>query len=133
MERPARCSLASGFTTARRKRRGQAAAVTVGKREDFVIGGANSIRRFKEHRYFIRNDSPLPIFQVLLYAGPADDRSREWQEVLSPGDQASFVMPTSDFMAFAKFVDSAGVAWKRDASGNLTEIKSNDGVPWSAD
>jgi YD repeat-containing protein len=42
-------------------------------------------------------------------------------------------MSTSDFMAFAKFVDSAGVAWKRDGSGKLTEIKNNDGRPWTMD
>jgi hypothetical protein len=83
--------------------------------------------------YFIRNDSPLAIYHVLLYAGPVEKRKTDVRAVLAPGEEAYFKTGSSEFMAFAKFVDSAGVAWKRDASGSLTEIKNNDGMPWPMD
>ncbi|BCW78295.1 hypothetical protein [Arthrobacter sp. NicSoilC5] len=83
--------------------------------------------------YFVSNNSPLPVYNVLLYAGPVDSRRKEVRAVLAPTEEASFKMSTSDFMPFVKFVDSAGVAWKRDGSGKLTELKSGDSFPWTMD
>ncbi|MGO4860033.1 hypothetical protein [Arthrobacter sp. 2MCAF14] len=115
------------------QRRRQAAAVTVGHRQDKNVMSGPIPRPYVQNRYFIRNDSQLPIYRVLLYAGPPDERKHDIREVLAPGDEASFLMPSTDFPAIAKFVDSAGTAWQRNGSGRLTEITHNLGQPWPMD
>ncbi|MDQ0672973.1 hypothetical protein QFZ36_000534 [Pseudarthrobacter siccitolerans] len=75
----------------------------------------------------------MAIYDVLLYAGPVEARRKDIRQVLAPGEEALFKMASSDFMAFAKFVDSSGVAWKRDGAGRITEIKSGESFPWTMD
>ncbi|RAM37235.1 hypothetical protein [Arthrobacter globiformis] len=110
--------------------RSQASAVTVGcvRTVNFDEIGDRSVN----YRYFIQNNSPLAIYNVLLYAGPHDLRTSSRQEVLVPGGEIEFHRSTSDFMAFAKFVDSAGVCWKRHGDGTLIEIQPVNG-PWLTD
>lgn len=115
----------------RDQHRAQAAAITVGvrtEREYLDMGGTRTW-----YRYFVRNDSLLPIYHVRLYFGPVEKRRKIDREVIAPGDEVTHDSQSSDFMAFGKFVDSSGVAWKRDGSGKLTEIKNNDGQPWAMD
>lgn len=111
--------------------RTQAAAISVGIR---------TIREYSDigerkiwYQYFVRNDSLLPIYHVRLYFGPVEERRKTDREVIPPGDEVTHDSQNSDFMAFGKFVDSPGVAWKRDGSGKLIEIKNNDGQPWTMD
>ncbi|MET3348997.1 UNVERIFIED_ORG: hypothetical protein ABID57_000666 [Arthrobacter sp. UYEF1] len=124
-----------GAVTLRRqvndKHRQQAAAITVGNR---IWKEQTDIGELKRGvLYFIRNNSTLPIYNVLLYAGPVEARRKDIRQVLAPGEEASFKMASSDFMAFAKFIDSSGVAWKRDGAGRIAEIKTGESFPWTLD
>lgn len=112
------------------KHRAQASAVTVGRRPwkelDPDIGELKS-----GTEYFISNNSPLPIYYVLLYKGSRETRRKEERPVLAPGEELSFKSSSStDALAFAKFVDSAGFGWSRNGSGALTQEKSKDFLPW---
>lgn len=121
------------FRQERDQRRAQAAAVTVGHRTEDRISGSAIPREYHQHFAFIRNDSSLPIYHVLLYIGPQDDRKTEVREVLPAGEEASLLVTTTNFMPFAKFVDTSGVSWKRDGAGRLSEIKDEHGLPWNVD
>ena len=113
------------------KHRAQAAAITVGVRTEREYMDTGELRTW--YQYFVRNDSLLPIYHVRLYFGPVEKRRNNDRQVIAPSDEVTFDSSNSDFTAFAKFVDSSGVAWKRDGSGKLIEIKNNDGQPWPMD
>lgn len=109
--------------------RAQASAVTVGNRPwkewHPDVGELKS-----GTMYFISNNSSLPIYYVLLYTGSKETRRKEDRAVLAPGEELSFRASSSDSLAFAKFVDSAGVPWTRNGAGALTQVKGKDFLPW---
>jgi hypothetical protein len=125
-----------GAVTLRRQvndqHRAQASAITVGNRPWNEVN-ADTGEITHGFVYFITNNSSLPIYNVLVYAGPVSARRTVIRPVLAPGEEASFNMNSSDFMAFAKFNDSSGVAWKRDGAGRLIELKSGESFPWTKD
>lgn len=108
--------------------RRQASAVTVGHREDKQHMSTGEIK--KRIRYFVRNDSSLPIYDVLLYAAIPSHLARvprkpAQRDVLPPGEEESFYAGSIESTPYARFTDSSGVAWGRDATGRLVEIKSH--------
>lgn len=107
--------------------RQQASAVTVGYevwKEGFAdIGEVN-----RGYRYFIRNDSPLPIYDVVLAIGPEGAKEFRLRAVLPPGDkEVALVISSESTMVVGMFADSSGIGWQRDGAGRtagrLTEIK----------
>ena len=111
------------------KHRAQASAVTVGNRPWKELTDIGDVKG--GIKYFVTNNSPLPIYNVLLYS--IEGRRHQTMPVLAPGGEVSFNMSTSDFSVIAKFADSAGVSWKRDGNGKLTELKSDESSTWTMD
>lgn len=112
------------------RHKAQAVGVTVGSRtvKQPAVKARVTINDYfpdrEKHFYFVRNDSQLPIYAVDLVVGEADDLKTSMRAVLAPGDEEAIEVSLAIFTAFAQFTDSSGVAWKRDSSGRLTEIKA---------
>jgi hypothetical protein len=81
-------------------------------------------------RVEIRNDSPLPIYGVILVA--------KRQNGADLGQELTYAMPTKDIvafhcdyihgmMAYADFTDSAGSKWRRYFTGELEELATGKG------
>jgi hypothetical protein len=112
------------------QRRAQAAAVTVGFSEETHTVGKGIPRTFKTTKCYVRNASQLPIYRVMLYLGSDWDSKSEVRDVLAAGEESSFETNSTSATPVAKFMDTAGVAWKRDGYGQLRELKDEHGMPW---
>lgn len=111
------------------RRRAQAVAVTVGTKLDPIPHSLG-----KQRVCYIRNDSPLPIYNVSLYAGRAPYARAIDPAVIATGGEETLALRHEYETVHAKFVDSAGVAWKRGGDGHLAEITNpDDGEPWEMD
>lgn len=116
---------------ARDQHRAQAAAVAVGQRRESQYIPGIGIPTDDAFVHFIKNDSPFPIYKVVVTAGPLESRTknRDMAEVVAADGELSFKMPTSDFMTIGMFIDSTGTCWRRLGNGKLEEIEPVQG-PW---
>jgi hypothetical protein len=109
-----------GAVTLRRQvndqHRTQAAAVTV---------TVQKVRNDPELLEFsVRNDSPFPIYEVMLIASDhGNDVEQEFVAALPPKTSTSFQLRDTSFMGCrAKFYDSSGRRWVRHFNGELRDI-----------
>ena len=101
------------------QRRAQAAAITVAI---FSVPGDSELLQFE-----IRNDSALPIYSVMLVASlDGRDAGQDLKAVLPAGDKLSFQQRRrpGNLSAYANYIDSAGVRWRRYFNGDLEELSS---------
>ncbi|MFF2840522.1 hypothetical protein [Paenarthrobacter sp. NPDC057981] len=109
-----------GAVTLRRQvndqHRAQAAAVTVSvqktKRDQEIL------------EFMVQNDSPLPIYEVMLIAS---DHGKDVEQVfvaaMPPNTSSSFQLRDTSFMGCrATFYDSSRKRWVRDFTGQLKDI-----------
>lgn len=109
-----------GVVTFRRQvndqHRAQASAVTV------------TVQKTKQNRdileFMLQNDSPLPIYEVILIASDhGKDVKQEFVAAMPPRTSTSFQLRDTSFMGCrATFYDSSGKRWVRDFTGPLREI-----------
>jgi hypothetical protein len=102
----------------RDQHRAQASAITVSVEKSRHDAG---ILEFK-----VKNDSNLPIYEVLLFAvdRQGNNVEQDFRTVLSSGDSLSFQLRTGgDLMRCrAYFRDSSGTRWSSEASGQLVDV-----------
>lgn len=104
------------------QRRAQAAAITV---TVTPIRSNAGVLEFK-----VRNDSQLPIYEVMLIASNLNGQDIEqvFTTALPPRDSSSFQLrsgPTDRCRCL--FVDSGGRRWRRESTGQLDEITAKRG------
>ncbi|MCP9000357.1 hypothetical protein NFC73_11550 [Pseudarthrobacter sp. RMG13] len=100
----------------RDQHRVQAAAITVSISQDPDQGKGAIVE--------VRNDSPFPIYTVILVASKPDKTvlRQEMQAAIPPRD--NFPMKTlmmNNMSAYADFKDSSGTKWRRWFNGDLEE------------
>lgn len=109
-----------GAVTLRRQvndqHRAQAAAVTV------------TVQKVKNDRslleFSVQNDSPLPIYEVMLIASDRGvDVEQTFVAAMPPKTQTSFQLRDTGFMGCrAKFYDSSSRRWVRHFNGTLRDV-----------
>ncbi|MFF1880574.1 hypothetical protein ACFVVC_03780 [Pseudarthrobacter sp. NPDC058196] len=96
--------------------RAQASAVTV------------SVQKTKQNgeilEFMVQNDSPLPIYEVMLIASDrGDDIHQDFVAAMPPRTRTSFQLRETSYMGCrAKFYDSSGKRWVRHFNGQLRDI-----------